>query len=377
MEARLISAALLVACFMSLGANHRTRNFLITAPDQEFAVRTGELAEQYRRELAIEWLGHELPPWPQPCPIRVKVGNMGAGGFTKFDFYGTTPRNWTMEIFGPADRVLDAVLPHEVTHTIFATHFGRPLPRWADEGACTTVEHPSERLKQERWLITFLTTNRGIPFNKMFAMTEYPKDVMPLYSQAYSLSRFLIAQGGRQKYVKYVGDGMEWNNWTAATREHYGFASLSELQTTWLEWVRQGSPDSIAPRQELAGPATPARPSNLASQNASQNAIQNDARVRQINAVAPINDFAGDSKADDTNSGGGWYQKRRDATYERNGVSPTVATRPQPLGSRMGGITYGIRPVAPAVPVPPQAITNPRTASGGPTYYDPSAVRRY
>ncbi len=70
--------------------------------------------------------------------------------------------------------MLDSVLPHEVTHTIFASHFRRPLPRWADEGACTTVEHPSERTKQQQMLIEFLHTNRGIPFHPMFAMKEYP-----------------------------------------------------------------------------------------------------------------------------------------------------------------------------------------------------------
>ena len=89
-------------------------------------------------------------------------------------------------------RILDSVLPHEVTHTIFATHFRRPLPRWADEGACTTVEHHSERQKQQMFLIDFLHTGRGIAFNQMFAMKEYPQDVMPLYSQGYSLARYLV-----------------------------------------------------------------------------------------------------------------------------------------------------------------------------------------
>ena len=61
-----------------------------------------------------------------------------------------------MSIQGSRQRILDSVLPHEVTHTIFASHFRQPLPRWADEGACTTVEHASERAKQEKMLIEFL-----------------------------------------------------------------------------------------------------------------------------------------------------------------------------------------------------------------------------
>ena len=141
-----------------------------------------------------------------------------------------------------------------------ATHFGRPLPRWADEGAATSVEHTSERTKQDKLLIQFLTTNRGIAFNQMFAMKEYPRDILPLYSQGYSLARYLIARGGKRKFVEYVGDGMQWNNWTAATQKHYGMQSLSELQVTWLDWVRQGSPNRSRRRASpLAATSPPSR----------------------------------------------------------------------------------------------------------------------
>ena len=106
---------------------------------------------------------------------RCIVGpHLGAGGATTFTFINGQPRDWHMEIQGSRERILDSVLPHEITHTIFATHFGRPLPRWADEGAATSVEHVSERTKQDQLLIQFLTSNRGIAFNHMFAMKEYP-----------------------------------------------------------------------------------------------------------------------------------------------------------------------------------------------------------
>jgi len=242
MEARYIRAAVLAATLVSLGASYRTENFIVTAGDDQLARAVATAAETYLRDLAIEWLGQELPGWRDKCPIRVNAGpNLGAGGVTQFMFDGGQPFGWSMTIQGTPERILDSVLPHEITHTIFATHFTRPLPRWADEGACTTVEHEVERRKQHRLLYEFLTTGRGIAFNQMFAMTEYPPDVLPLYSQGYSLARFFIAQGGKQKFVKYVGDGMNTNNWPAVTRQYYGFRDLSELQVTWLEWVRQGS----------------------------------------------------------------------------------------------------------------------------------------
>ena len=243
MDARLAHAALAAAALLSVGAGHRTLNFVVTAPTSSLAREIGQAAERYRRDLAIEWLGRELSPWSAPCPITTHVVPRGAGGVTSFMFdRGGQPFGWQMTVQGPKERIFDSVLPHEITHTIFATHFGRPLPRWADEGACTTMEHESEKGKQKRMLVTFLKTKRGIPFNRMFAMKEYPPDMLPLYAQGYALARFLIAQGGRRKFVMYVGDGMKWNNWTAATKQHYGYKSLSELQVTWLDWIRKGSP---------------------------------------------------------------------------------------------------------------------------------------
>ena len=181
MEARRIAAAFLAAAVVSLsapyalGASYRSTNFVVEAPTPALAEEIGKLAERYRHDLAIEWLGKAMPNWAQPCPIHAQVEpQLGAGGATSFVFDHGEVFGWRMEIQGSHERVLDSVLPHEVTHTIFATHFRRPLPRWADEGACTTVEHISERTKQDRMLIQFLHTGRGIGFNQMFAMTEYP-----------------------------------------------------------------------------------------------------------------------------------------------------------------------------------------------------------
>ena len=32
-----------------------------------------ERAETYRKAIAKDWLGKEMPPWSQPCPVKVKV----------------------------------------------------------------------------------------------------------------------------------------------------------------------------------------------------------------------------------------------------------------------------------------------------------------
>jgi hypothetical protein len=253
----LLAATLVVACVAGVPtalAQYTTTNFVVVAPDPAFARQVGDLAETYRKKLAIQWLGHELDDWSERCPIRVDLAQY-AGGETSFAFTRdasgrSAPFAWQMKVFGPADRILDSVLPHEVTHTIFATYFGRPLPRWADEGACTTVEHTVEREKNHRMLIEFLTTGRGIPFNRMFAMTQYPDDILPLYAQGHSLARYLLMQRGHQHFVNYIEEGMrrevpgrQPQTWSEVTKDFYGYDDLSDLQVSWVAWVRDGCPD--------------------------------------------------------------------------------------------------------------------------------------
>ena len=407
MEARLLRAALIVAAICSLGAGRpyhsvRSPNFIVSAPSPELAKEICQSAEKFRRDLAIEWLGHELPTWQGPCPIRADVAqNLGAGGATSFVFRGGMPTEWTMQIQGSRERILDSVLPHEVTHTIFATHFGGPLPRWADEGACTTVEHASERAKQDKFLIQFLTPDergqtRGIPFNNMFRMKDYPKDILPLYSQGYSLAKYFIQQGGKRKFVDYVGEGMQTNNWPVVTQKYYGFSNLSELQLTWVEWVRQGSPRLADATTPVSTPAAGPQGSGvgmtqLASLSRTQQSRVPDGALaswqtpQSQNARAfseadryetppaptsfatligrsiespPSGDFSQVSRP----VSDGWYARRRDQaqsvlrrTSEEQTAAP-VATPPE--------TTPASRPtIVEAQPLTPQAIDKPAAAA--------------
>jgi hypothetical protein len=257
MEARFYRAALAAALLPCLlGASYRTPNFVVRNGDPQFAKQMGDAAEKYRRELAIEWTGKRMPDWSQPCVMTVEDGpKLGAGGATTFIFDRGEVFGWRMTIQGPRDRLLDSVLPHEVTHMVFASHFRRPLPRWADEGGASVVEHPSEKAKHRKMLVEFLRTKRGIAFNRMFAMTEYPRDVMPLYAQGYALAEFLIRHGGKRKYIAFLEEGLQTKQWSAAIARHYGIRDLGELQNTWVAWIKQGMP--LTPQQPTQLASTP------------------------------------------------------------------------------------------------------------------------
>lgn len=254
---RLVTLLLVSMVSVTLNAaSFRTRNFIVEAATPALARQVAEQAESYREQLAMHWLGAPLPAWPNPCPIQVVSGpHLPAQGVTT---YNPIPaRDFQMEVVGSQQRILDSVLPHEVTHTVLATHFGRPLPRWADEGICTTVEHESERSKHEVKLLEFLRSHRGIAMNQLFLMKDYPADVLPMYAQGYSVCQFLIDQKGPREFIRFLGNYLRHPSWTKNLRNHYGYESLQEFQDYWIAWVAAGS-GSSGPYVKLASGERPA-----------------------------------------------------------------------------------------------------------------------
>lgn len=256
MDAKLLSSAVcLTVCLLSqngLGATFKTANFVVTASDGETAQKVAKCAEVWREDLALIWLGKKLPNWFKPCPIDVKVGQIGAGGSTTFTFDKGQVFGWRMNVQGSLERILDSVIPHEVNHTIFASHFRRPLPRWADEGAATLFEHSSEQARQLETLDRVVKTQRRIPLKKLLTIREYPsdmQDVLTLYAEGFSLATFLVGQKGekgRTVYLEFLEDANRMN-WSKAIQKHYGFENIEGLEKDWTNWVLAGSPDLQLP----------------------------------------------------------------------------------------------------------------------------------
>ena len=229
---------LLLGALGSLGASFRTQNFVVEAATPEIAQRVGQYAEHYRREKALQWLGSEMPPWQQPCPLKVTVTMSGSGGATSFAFDRGRILSQHMHIEGTLERLLASVLPHEVTHTVFAYHFRQPVPRWADEGGSVLSEDELERSRHDRLVRSILNTRgRAIPLRRLFALTEYPNDVMALYAQGFSVSEFLVMRSSRPAFLNFVADGMRIG-WDQAAKAHYGFNSMEELERGWIQHLQ-------------------------------------------------------------------------------------------------------------------------------------------
>jgi hypothetical protein len=225
-----------LACVPFLGGGSaRTANFVVEAPTAEIAQRVADHAEACRKAFALAWLGKELPAWPAPCPIRVKLTGGEAGGLTSFGFARGRVADQTMSVEGRIDRILASALPHEVTHTIFAAYLGGPMPRWADEGASLLSEDRREIDRHEHIVDQLLERRGDLPLARLFQMEDYPNDLMGFYGQGYSVSRFLVEIGGRARFLQFVKHGLH-SNWDAATRTHYGISNVHELDRAWRAW---------------------------------------------------------------------------------------------------------------------------------------------
>jgi hypothetical protein len=240
-----------------------TTNFRVSAPNKEMAEKFGDLAEHYRKEKAIEWLGKEMPAWPERCPLNVQINLKQSGGATTFTFQSSQlgVQSQEMKIWGESKQLLYSVLPHEVTHTVLAYHFGKAVPRWADEGGSVLSENEEEWFSHDIRCREILNSGRGIAMRVLFTLKEYPRDMITVYAQGYSMCDFLINhhKGGRTAFLKFVGLGMKNNNrnWEQAVQEVYGYKSVDELQETWIEHLHK-PPLRVAARTKTPTEAIPA-----------------------------------------------------------------------------------------------------------------------
>ena len=238
------AVCLLLSASSALGASFRTTNFIVDAPTDQMARQFGESAEYFRREKAKEWLGQEMPNWQRPCPIRVEITPDGPSGATTFDF-GQRPISQNMKISGPKERLLNSVLPHEVTHTVFAYYFQQPVPRWADEGGSVLSEDDLERGRHDQMCRQLLNQGRAMRLNYLFNLKEYPSDVMVLYAQGFSITRYLVDQGDRQTFLQFIQHGMK-HGWDNASQTFYRAQSLNHLETAWIDSLRKPRSSAVA-----------------------------------------------------------------------------------------------------------------------------------
>lgn len=241
-HAGLAARKAILLCFgiaASLGASYRTDNFVVDADSPEVARRVGDAAEKYRAKIARLWLGHDLPAWTDPCILEVSESpEAKRGGSSTFFFDNGRVLGQRLQVRGALADLLPKVLPHEVTHSILAGYFGRPVPRWADEGTAILSEDEAEKSRRDRQMLAILDSKRGAyALEDLFDVRRYPDDLRVFYAQSYSITRFLIELADRPTFLLFLGSGMR-DGWDRAVRRHYSFDDVAELEQAWKKQLR-------------------------------------------------------------------------------------------------------------------------------------------
>lgn len=219
--------------------NFNTKNFVVNCDKPELSRELAEAAERFRQEISLELLDKELQPWSKPCQIHVTTGRMGTGGVTTFNFHNGKVTDFVMQIQGSEEAIF-SVLRHEVCHTILASHFRRPLPRWIDEGIATLFESEDE---QKRLVILCREAgSKTIPFRRLMTLKDYPQDmreVLLVYAQGATAIRYLVerADGDMKSILRFLQNWFETGDWSRRLREEFKIQSVEAFEKGWREWL--------------------------------------------------------------------------------------------------------------------------------------------
>ncbi|NQV24168.1 MAG: hypothetical protein HQ518_07345 [Rhodopirellula sp.] len=241
-----IGLALLSTTSGVAGVVHRTANFEILASTADIAEAVGSQAEQSRTAIAKIWQDADLKPWGRPCTIDVRTGQGRPAGATTIRYLPQSASALRIEVSGPLDEVIESVLPHEVTHAVLASIFGRPLPRWIDEGLAILSEGQNAQQRQ-RLLLRDMLKRKPPRLRTLIASAEYPESPdhsRALYLVGFSLTEFLIGQHGRASVVKCLSSAVaaDEEGWETAVRNHFKYDSLETLEQAWKVWLDETAP---------------------------------------------------------------------------------------------------------------------------------------
>ncbi len=200
----------------AFAAKFQTTNFEVTADSPTVAKAIAEEAEKCRTTLAKSWLKQPLEDWPETCRIKVSTRRTGGSGWTSYETRGGKTLRVGIELEGPPERLLEYVLPHELTHAVLVLALQETMPRWADEGAAMLSESQSQKHRQKLLARQLIQTGDMIPVRQLFQMADYPPGKSGLhafYAQSQTLTEFLISRGGHAQFLEFVKDGQsdDWD----------------------------------------------------------------------------------------------------------------------------------------------------------------------
>ena len=220
-------------------------NFSVFTPEREsqdqteaYAQQMLSQAERYRKEIAEEWLGTELPEGVGRTHINVSFSDSQDRGLTWPD---DGPRRTLHALYltTSPDRALGNTLKHEMCHVVFATRFpmDKRLPTWIEEGIASRYDDDQRgrsRLQMARW---WEQTGNWPTIERVLKATRLPATDRVGYTVAASLTEFLLSRGDKTTLISFAQAAQ--TDLAGALRMHYRIRSVADLQAEWQTWLRK------------------------------------------------------------------------------------------------------------------------------------------
>lgn len=227
-----------------------TPSFRIFHNDEALARKAATRAETARRAAGKLWTGTEpTAPWSPKCDLYLyPTAEMFAAqtlqpaespGFSTAGLEGGRVTVRMVKLRADYPKMLDAVLPHEITHIVLADLFPtKQIPRWADEGMSVLSEPAAEQALRVGDLAGPIRTDVLFRLDVLMA-ADYPSGAhwALYYAQSVSLTRYLVGRGTPQQFVKFVRGSQE-QGVEGALRAVYGIESVAELERRWKSHAR-------------------------------------------------------------------------------------------------------------------------------------------
>jgi hypothetical protein len=239
-----------------------TANFSVYHADAALAERVGKAAEGVRAQQAKRWgSSGTRVSWSPRCEIYLyptsrQFAQMtgqpeSSPGFSTMGMSGSRVTARRVNLRADHPQMLDAILPHEVTHVVLADLFTQQqIPRWADEGMAVLAEPLAEQLNRAADLTGPLREGRVFKLSDLMAI-DYPSaEAWGLYyAQSVSLTQFLVQLGTPEQFVAFVRAAQK-TGVEASLRSVYKIEGFPDLEDRWQRFALRQAGELTASGRE-------------------------------------------------------------------------------------------------------------------------------
>jgi hypothetical protein len=185
-------------------ASAETPNFrIVHNQSRRLAERVALAAEKARSDVLSKWFGTAGADWQPRCEVYFygtgTAFSAATGvpevvpGFSKSRCEAGRVVSRRIDLHGDSPNCLEAVLPHEVAHTVLAGEFGdERVPPWANEGVAVLTEPRSRVDRHLRNLPRYGGAGELFRCGDLLQLDDYPERRLlgPFYAQSVSLVEF-------------------------------------------------------------------------------------------------------------------------------------------------------------------------------------------